>query len=113
MTNKKINEDIRNIKWFMEHTEMPVYVIDSLNNSIKALEIASCIKEKCAYCPHCENCDVDDETLEIKALEQEPIAWILGKDNCQVAVRNMPVDIMQKICAIIEAEEFVESEDKK
>lgn len=43
-----------------------------LDTTIKALETASCIKEKCAYCPHCENCDVDDETLEIKALEQQP-----------------------------------------
>lgn len=41
----------------------------------------------------------------IKALEQEPITWIVGKDNCQVAVRNMPIDKMQKICAIIGEEE--------
>ena len=44
---------------------------------------------------------------------QEPITWIVGKDNCQVAVRNMPIDKIQKICAIIEAEELAESEDKK
>lgn len=37
----------------------------------EALEITSCIKEKCAYCPHCENCDVDDETFAVKALEQQ------------------------------------------
>ena len=46
---------------------------EALDMAIKALGIASCIKEKCAYCPHCENCDVDDDTLEIKALEQQPI----------------------------------------
>lgn len=40
-----------------------------------------------------------------KALEQESITWIVGKDNCQVAVRNMPIDRMQKICAIIGEEE--------
>ena len=40
-----------------------------IDRAIKALDIASCIKEKCAYCPHCENCDVDDETLEIKTLK--------------------------------------------
>ena len=44
---------------------------EALEMAIKALGIASCIKEKCAYCPHCENCDVDDDTLAIKALEQE------------------------------------------
>jgi len=55
MTNKKINEDIRNIKWFMEHTEMPVYVIDSLNNAIKAVKSQKWIpvskppKENCEY----------------------------------------------------------------
>lgn len=46
--------------------------VKNLEMAIKALETVSCIKEKCAYCPHCENCDVDDETLEIKALEQQP-----------------------------------------
>lgn len=45
-------------------------------------------------------------TMAIKALNgQEPITWIVGKDNCQVAVRNMPIDKMQKICAIIGEEE--------
>ena len=39
--------------------------------------------------------------MAIKALEQESITWILGKDNAQVAVRNMPINKMQKICAII------------
>jgi hypothetical protein len=53
--------------------------------AIKALETASCIKEKCAYCPHCEHCDVDDDTLEIKALEQQP------NDDCisRKAVKEM------------------------
>ena len=47
------------------------------------------------------------EALEmaIKALAQESITWIVGKDNCQVAVKNMPIDKMQKICAIIGEEE--------
>ncbi len=43
--------------------------------------------------------------MAIKALEQPPITWIVGKDNCQVAVRNMPIDKMQKIYAIIGDEE--------
>ena len=43
--------------------------------------------------------------MAFKALEQESITWIVGKDNCQVAVRNMPIDKMQKICAIIGDEE--------
>ena len=43
--------------------------------------------------------------------EQEPITWIEGKDNCQIAVRNMPIDKMQKICAIIEEEEQQPCED--
>lgn len=33
--------------------------------------------------------------------EQEDITWIIGNDNVQIAVRNMPVDMMQKINAII------------
>lgn len=47
----------------------------------------------------------------IKALEQESITWIVGKDNCQVAVRNMPTDKMQKICAIIGEEKQQSCED--
>lgn len=43
--------------------------------------------------------------MAVKALEQESITWIVGKDNCQVAVKNMPIDKMQKICAIIGEEE--------
>lgn len=39
--------------------------------------------------------------MAIKALEQEPITWIIGKNNCQFAVKNMPIDKIQKICAII------------
>lgn len=49
--------------------------------------------------------------MAIKALEQESITWIVGKDNCQVAVRNMPIDKMQKICAIIGEEEQQPSDD--
>lgn len=41
------------------------------------------------------------KAMAIEALAQESITWIVGKDNCQVAVRNMPIDKMQKICAII------------
>lgn len=37
----------------------------------------------------------------IKALEQEDKTWIIGNDNVQIAVRNMPIDMMQKICSII------------
>ena len=47
----------------------------------------------------------------IEWLEQEPIIWIVGKDNCQVAVRNMPIDKMQKICVIIGDEEQQPCED--
>ena len=43
----------------------------------------------------------DANEMAIQALEQQPIIWIVGKDNCQVTVRNMPIDKMQKICAII------------
>ena len=43
--------------------------------------------------------------MAIKALEQESITWIVGNDNCQVAVRNMPIDKMQKICAVIGEED--------
>jgi hypothetical protein len=49
----------------------------------------------------------------IQALEQESITWIVGKDNAQVAVRNMPIDKMQKICAIIGEEEQQLCEDMR
>ena len=49
--------------------------------------------------------DHSEATEVIKAFEQESITWIVGKDNAQVAVRNMPIDKMQKICAIIGEEE--------
>ena len=49
--------------------------------------------------------------MAIKALEQESITWIVGNDNCQVAVRNMPIDKMQKICAIIGEKEQQPCED--
>ena len=45
------------------------------------------------------------KAMAIEALEQESITWVVGKDNCQVAVRNMPIDKMLKICAIIGEEE--------
>lgn len=54
---------------------------EALDMAIKALGIASCIKEKCAYCPHCENCDVDDDTLEIKALDQQPCEDTISSDS--------------------------------
>lgn len=51
------------------------------------------------------------KAMAIEALAQESITWIVGKDNCQVAVRNMPIDKMQKICAIIGEEEQQPCED--
>lgn len=60
-------------------------------------------------------CDITEyqeaKAMAIEALAQESITWIVGKDNCQVAVRNMPIDKMQKICAIIGEEEQQPSED--
>ena len=38
--------------------------------------------------------------MAIEALQTE-ITWITGNNNAQVAVKNMPVDKMQKICEII------------
>lgn len=49
--------------------------------------------------------------MAIEALEQESITWIVGKNNCQVAVRNMPIDTLLNICAIIGDEEPAGSED--
>lgn len=51
------------------------------------------------------------KAMAIEALEQESITWIVGNDNCQVAVRNMPIDKMLKICAIIGDEEQQPCED--
>ena len=88
------NEELKVLKdWLPECELMARYNDNSidyqrysaLDTAIKALETASCIKEKCAYCPHCERCDVDDETLEIKALEQQT------NDDCisRKAVKEM------------------------
>lgn len=38
---------------------------------------------------------------EPPVIPQEPITWIVGKNNAQIAVKNMPIDKLQKICAII------------
>ena len=51
------------------------------------------------------------KAMAIEALAQESITWIVGNDNCQIAVRNMPVDKMLKICAIIGEEEQQPCED--
>lgn len=59
--------------WSKEH--------EACDMAIKALETTSCIKEKCAYCPHCDNCDVDDDTLEIKALEQQPCNDCISREE--------------------------------
>ena len=67
MTNEEAIKNLKKLKSF--HNGSYGTAIDL---AIKALETASCIKEKCAYCPHCERCDVDDDTLAIKALEQQP-----------------------------------------
>jgi hypothetical protein len=55
--------------------------------------------------------DVEALDMAIKSLEQQPITWIVGKNDCQVAVRNMPIDKMLKISAIIEEEEQRPCED--
>ncbi len=80
--------------------------IQAFTQAIKALETVSCIKEKCAYCPHCENCDVDDETLEIKALEQKEKTgkWIVHPKGiyahlvCNKCLSNAPYDCQTKYC---------------
>ena len=43
------NEDIKNIKWFMDRNPAPVYVMDSLNKAIKALESQPSDAVNCAY----------------------------------------------------------------
>ena len=42
---------------------------------------------------------------EPPVIPQEPITWIVGKNNAQIAVKNMPIDKLQKICAIIGGEQ--------
>lgn len=73
--------------------------------AIKALETVSCIKEKCAYCPHCVNCDVDDETLEIKALEQEPCEdWydVPSNEMTLEQARQAVKDLRKKLAEYLE-----------
>ena len=54
----KIEEAIKildGIRWTDESFE-------AINMAIEALKHQMCIKEKCAYCPHCENCNIDDDS---------------------------------------------------
>ena len=44
---------------------------------------------------------MDDIRALPSVTPQEPITWIVGNDNAQIAVKNMPIDKLQKICAII------------
>ena len=59
-------------------------------NDIKAIEVAK---------------------LAIEALQTEQVTWIVGNNNAQVAVKNMPIDKMKKICAIIGDEQTENCED--
>ena len=72
----------------------------------KARKILFELHEQCCqadsiFCTDTTGTRCEAVDMAIKALEQQPITWIVGKDNCQVAIRNMPIDKMQKICAII------------
>lgn len=81
--------------------------IQAFTQAIKALETVSCIKEKCAYCPHCENCDVDDETLEIKALEQQPCEdWydVPSDEMTLEQARQAVKDLRKKLAEYLEQE---------
>ena len=44
---------------------------------------------------------MDDIRALPSVTPQEPITWIVGKNNAQIAVKNMPIDKLHKICAII------------
>lgn len=68
--------------------------VEALDMAIKALETASCIKEKCAYCPHCEHCDVDDETLAIKNMRYKPV--ILQEHDAEPRRLNAILDTKTK-----------------
>lgn len=54
-------------------------------------------------CEICKDnkCWTEKEPITKNDKEQKDITWIVGNNNVQIAVRNMPVDMMQKICAII------------
>jgi len=85
ISTSQLNEAQRTLHYIAENMKMEKSISEDgykhFQMAIKALETVSCIKEKCAYCPHCENCDVDDETLEIKALEQTQKTW--GLDDAR------------------------------
>lgn len=91
MTNEGI---IKGLQATNEHigkhfNEDGAWMAEFIDNAIKELETVSCIKEKCAYCPHCENCDVDDETLEIKSFESQrwiPVSERLPEEGTTVLV---------------------------
>jgi len=104
-------EAINNLK----HGKCIPYKHETLTMAIKALETVSCIKEKCAYCPHCENCDVDDETLEIKALEQKPCEdWhdVPSDEMTLEQARQAVKDLRKKLADYLEQEPCEDAEKR-
>ena len=101
MTNEQA---IQILKQYLDmDSEVKSEYLEAQKMAIKALDYRLCIKEKCLYCPHCDNCDVDDDTLEIKALAQtrwipvserlpEDGAWAIFTDGSTISVERYKED---------------------
>ena len=56
-----------------------------------------CIKGKCRICPHCANCDVDENGL-LKEQEAVEPTWQQGKAYCGACGKRIPLKIKSKFC---------------
>lgn len=93
--------DINTGKTFTEpRNDMDKITIDACKGAIELLEQESTatlpIKDKCAFCPHCTNCDVNDD-LSIKqtenVVERKKGMWNIIQGNivvCSVCGMNAP-----------------------
>ena len=111
-TNEQVGEVVRALTY--EPTTKNDLGVDciSRDSAIKALDYdIKCFEFKSGVSRHMDdiakllNTIYETQVNNIKALPsvtpQEPIAWIVGKNNAKIAVKNMPIDKLQKICAII------------
>lgn len=107
MTNEEAVEQVKLLKALTGYDkDNPIVqkMQTALDMAIKALESHQNLTNEEIYQGFIE-LEAENERLYDALESQQPITWIVGKDNCQVAVRNMPIDKMQKICAIIEEEQ--------
>ena len=91
-------------------SEIADYLSSRGNEKNDCISRIGTIDYLCKHCPDDGECFKDcDEIKHLRQMPsvtpQEPITWIVGKNNAQIAVKNMPIDKLQKIYAIISGEQ--------